>query len=102
MTNGRLCLTFDNMGRAREVGLGKAGAPDDNEPSLAIGYPRILAVLKELDLRATFFIEGWNALHHADRIHDLLKRGHEVGLQDRKSTRLNSSHTDISRMPSSA
>ena len=80
MTNGRLCLTFDNMGRAREVGLGKAGAPDDNEPSLAIGYPRILAVLKELDLRATFFIEGWNALHHADRIHDLLKRGHEVGL----------------------
>ena len=26
----------------------------------------------------------------------------EVSLRDRKSTRLNSSHTDISRMPSSA
>ena len=26
----------------------------------------------------------------------------EVGILDRKSTRLNSSHTDISRMPSSA
>ena len=27
---------------------------------------------------------------------------HVVGVRDRKSTRLNSSHTDISRMPSSA
>jgi len=68
------------MGRAREVGLGKAGAPDAAEPSLAIGYPRILSLLEELGLRATFFIEGWNALHHADRILDLRKRGHEVGL----------------------
>ncbi len=79
-STGRLCLTFDNMGRAREVGLGKAGAPDENEPSLAIGYPRILGLLEELGLRASFFIEGWNALHHADRILDLLRRGHEVGL----------------------
>ena len=32
------------------------------------------------------------------------KRGEQTGLDtlDRKSTRLNSSHTDISRMPSSA
>ena len=29
-------------------------------------------------------------------------RWHDLSLQDRKSTRLNSSHTDISRMPSSA
>ena len=31
-----------------------------------------------------------------------LSFGHDKPLQDRKSTRLNSSHTDISRMPSSA
>ena len=33
---------------------------------------------------------------------DILQRGQKSPLQDRKSTRLNSSHTDISRMPSSA
>lgn len=77
---GTLCLTFDNMGRAREIGLGLAGAPDPNEPSLAIGYPRILGLLDELGLKGTFFIEGWNTLHHADRILDLAKRGHEVAL----------------------
>ena len=32
---------------------------------------------------------------------DFLKKKHKINV-DRKSTRLNSSHTDISRMPSSA
>jgi peptidoglycan/xylan/chitin deacetylase (PgdA/CDA1 family) len=77
---GTLCLTFDNMGRAREVGLGLASGPDPDEPSLAIGYPRLLALLDELGLHGTFFIEGWNAVHHADRVLDLARRGHEVGL----------------------
>src|SRR5215210_4540249 len=77
---GTLCLTFDNMGRAREIALGQASKPDPTEPSLEIGYPRLLALLDSLGLQATFFIEGWNALHHADRILDLVDRGHEVGL----------------------
>ena len=77
---GTLCLTFDNMGRAREVGLGLASRPDPDEPSLAVGYPRLLALLDELGLHGTFFIEGWNALHHPDRVLDLVRRGHEVGL----------------------
>jgi peptidoglycan/xylan/chitin deacetylase (PgdA/CDA1 family) len=77
---GTLCLTFDNMGRARDIAEGRASAPDDAEPGLAIGYPRLLGLLDELDLRATFFIEGWNGLHHPDRVEELAKRGHEVGL----------------------
>jgi len=77
---GTLCLTFDNMGRAREIALGKASTPDDNEPGLAIGYPRLLELLDTLGLHGTFFIEGWNALHHPGRILDLVERGHEVGL----------------------
>jgi peptidoglycan/xylan/chitin deacetylase (PgdA/CDA1 family) len=75
-----LCLTFDNMGRARDIGEGRASAPDPHEPSLAIGYPRLLGLLDELDLRGTFFIEGWNGLHHPERVEELAKRGHEVGL----------------------
>ena len=77
---GTLCLTFDNMGRASEIGLGTASTPDPLEPSLAVGYPRFLALLDELQVQATFFIEGWNALHHADRLRELTTRGHEVGL----------------------
>jgi len=75
-----LCLTFDNMGRAKDIADGRASRPDVNEPGLAIGYPRLLALLEELDLKGTFFIEGWNGLHHPDRIEDLARRGHEVGL----------------------
>ena len=75
-----ICLTFDNMGKALEIGAGRAGTPDPNEPGMAVGYPRLLDLLADLDIAATFFVEGWNALHHADRIHDLAKRGHEVGL----------------------
>ena len=77
---GTLCLTFDNMGRAREIGEGLCGAPDPASPDLATGYPRLLALLDELDLRGTFFIEGWNGLHHPDRVQELAARGHEVGL----------------------
>ena len=35
-------------------------------------------------------------------LEQLLEKWGKVNLLDRKSTRLNSSHTDISRMPSSA
>ena len=35
-------------------------------------------------------------------IHDQFAQKHPIPPQDRKSTRLNSSHTDSSRMPSSA
>jgi hypothetical protein len=37
MQDGRgvLCLTFDNMGRARDIAEGRAAAPDDAEPALA-------------------------------------------------------------------
>jgi len=77
---GTLCLTFDNMGRAREIGEGLAASPDAASPDLVIGYPRLLGLLSELDLHGTFFIEGWNALHHPHRLEDLAARGHEVGL----------------------
>ena len=36
------------------------------------------------------------------RIDDSFKPEHSLGLEDRKSTRLNSSHSSVSRMPSSA
>lgn len=75
-----LCLTFDNMGCAKDIADGRASRPDANEPGLAIGYPRLLGLLDELDLKGTFFVEGWNGLHHPERVQELAVRGHEVGL----------------------
>ncbi len=78
--SGTLCLTFDNMGNALEIAEGRAGRPDALEPGLAVGYPRLLDLLDELELHGTFFIEGWNVLHHPDRVLELAERGHEVAL----------------------
>ena len=44
-----------------------------------IGVPKILELLKELDLKATFFIPGWTAEAHTAVCEEILKDGHEVG-----------------------
>jgi len=75
-----LCLTFDNMGEARNVFLGKSAVPDPDAPGIAVGFPNITRLLETYDLRATFFVEGWSALHYGDIIESLLIGGHEIGL----------------------
>lgn len=75
-----LCLTFDNLGQAHNVFLGKAALPDPTAAGVAVGYPNILTLLEKFDLRATFFIEGWSALHYGNVIDSLLRDGHEIGL----------------------
>ena len=51
--------------------------------------------------------DGWATVReHPERIeavrHEVEQMGLRVVVQDRKSTRLNSSHSSVSRMPSSA
>ncbi|MEW6272337.1 MAG: polysaccharide deacetylase family protein [Thermodesulfobacteriota bacterium] len=79
------CFTFDNMGEAAEVGAGTLrgarplGGPDA-DPSLAIGYPRLLELLDRHGMRATFFLEGWNGEHHPEAVRRVVERGHELGM----------------------
>jgi peptidoglycan/xylan/chitin deacetylase (PgdA/CDA1 family) len=75
-----LCLTFDNLGEARNVFTGKSALPDPTADGVAIGYPNILNLLAKFDLRATFFVEGWSALHYGGVIDALLEGGHEIGM----------------------
>lgn len=75
-----VCFTFDNLGYAAAVGQGLRARPDPAEPGLAVGLPRILRLLDEVDLRGTFFTEAWSALHHPEVMADLLERGHELAL----------------------
>ena len=44
-----------------------------------VGVPRILEILDEFDLKATFFVPGWTAEQHTGRVEAILKGGHEVG-----------------------
>ncbi|MBI3708738.1 MAG: polysaccharide deacetylase [Proteobacteria bacterium] len=44
-----------------------------------VGVPSILQVLRDMGtLPATFFVPGWTAEHHTDRVEAILRDGHEV------------------------
>ncbi|MFE2943013.1 polysaccharide deacetylase family protein [Streptomyces sp. NPDC059255] len=75
-----LCLTVDNLGSALAIGRGRAVRPDPDEPGLSVGLPAALALFDELQVRATFFVEGWNGIHHPAAIGSMLEHRHEVGL----------------------
>ena len=75
-----LCLTFDNMGEAHNVFLGKSAVPDPASPAITVGFPNVLRMLAKYDLHATFFVEGWSILQYGDVIDSILHGGHEIGL----------------------
>ena len=77
---GTFCLTVDNLGEALAVGRGRAARPDPEDQSIRVGVPAFLDLFDDLQLRSTFFVEGWNALHHADVIKRIAAAGHEIGL----------------------
>jgi peptidoglycan-N-acetylglucosamine deacetylase len=44
-----------------------------------IGMPRILNILDEMNIKATFFIPGWVIEKHTKIVKEIVKRGHEIG-----------------------
>lgn len=62
----------DNARRPGVLSQGRYGA--------TVGVPKILDTLEEADLqgKATFFVPGWTAENHTDRVERILKVGHEV------------------------
>lgn len=47
-------------------------------PTIAV--PRLMEVLRRLDLRQTFFVPGWVIEHYPETVDLILENGHEVGL----------------------
>lgn len=43
------------------------------------GVPKILELLSEEEVPATFFVPGWTVENHTDKVEMILKQGHEVG-----------------------
>jgi peptidoglycan-N-acetylglucosamine deacetylase len=44
-----------------------------------VGVPRILGLLGDLDVPATFFVPGWTAERYPETVERILAAGHEVG-----------------------
>jgi peptidoglycan/xylan/chitin deacetylase (PgdA/CDA1 family) len=75
-------LTFDNLGEAAAlqrgtwdpaVGLGR-------DPSVTEALPRLLDLLDEQRLTATFFVEAINCEINPGAVLEIARRGHEVGV----------------------
>jgi peptidoglycan/xylan/chitin deacetylase (PgdA/CDA1 family) len=79
-----VCLTFDvdaEAGLAGELAAHRQRLSSLSEREFGVrrGLPRILELLGEHRLRATFYVPGATALRHAEAIHSILDAGHEVG-----------------------
>jgi peptidoglycan/xylan/chitin deacetylase (PgdA/CDA1 family) len=73
-------ITFDNLGEAADLERGRwpADAPLGRHFSVTRSLPRILELLDEFSVRATFFVEGLNAELYPDTLRELAAAGHEV------------------------
>jgi peptidoglycan/xylan/chitin deacetylase (PgdA/CDA1 family) len=73
-------LSFDNLGEVTALARGEwpADAPVGEHWSVTRALPRLLALLDELSLKATFFVEGLNAELYPDALRELDAAGHEV------------------------
>ncbi len=76
------CFTFDNMAEAADVGAGRRQDPgaDGTDESLTVGFPNLYRLLAAHRVRATFFVEGWNGVHHPAAVREIVERGHELGM----------------------
>jgi hypothetical protein len=73
-------VSFDNLGEAAEIELGLRAADDPmgDHFSVVTALPRVLEELATAELRATFFVEGLNAIVYPDALKTIAANGHEV------------------------
>ena len=74
-------VTFDNLGEAADLerGLWPASEPLGRHFSVTRMLPRILGLLDEFGLYATFFVEGLNADLYPQALLEIAHSGHEIG-----------------------
>jgi peptidoglycan/xylan/chitin deacetylase (PgdA/CDA1 family) len=73
-------ITMDNMGEAAEIlrGTWPDDQPPGNHASVTTSLPRMRSILDQFNVRATYFVEGWNTGYYPDALHSLSDTGHEV------------------------
>jgi peptidoglycan-N-acetylglucosamine deacetylase len=85
-TKGRFAVAFTFDVDAEEVWIADDPANADRPGVLSqgtygakVGLPLVLDVLERRGVRATFFVPGRVAERHADRVRQIVARGHELG-----------------------
>jgi peptidoglycan/xylan/chitin deacetylase (PgdA/CDA1 family) len=78
-----VCLTFDVDAEAGYLGEGeeftrRLTTLSEGRFSVTRGVPRILAFLRELGIKGTFFVPGYTAEKHGEVIEDIIMDGHEI------------------------
>ena len=77
-------FTFDEDGECVAFGYDKGNAPyrlslqSEATYGPEVGLPRILDLLDEHRVPATFFVPGYTAERHQDAVREMVHRGHEV------------------------
>jgi peptidoglycan/xylan/chitin deacetylase (PgdA/CDA1 family) len=73
-------ITFDNLGEVTALQRGEfpAGEPLGRHFSVTRALPRILGLLDDAGLRATFFVEGLNTELYPETLAAIAAAGHEV------------------------
>src|SRR5262245_16610304 len=76
-------LTFDVDAEAGWIGTGRPyehrlTALSEARYGVTRGLPRILDLLRDYDIRATFFVPGLTAQRHPDAVYAIVVAGHEV------------------------
>jgi peptidoglycan/xylan/chitin deacetylase (PgdA/CDA1 family) len=73
-------ITFDNLGEVAELHRGElpGGEPLGRHFSVTRALPRILELLDESGLHATFFVEGLNTELYPETLSGIAAAGHEV------------------------
>jgi peptidoglycan/xylan/chitin deacetylase (PgdA/CDA1 family) len=75
-------LTFDNLGEASalERGTWSPETPLGSDPSVIRALPGLLDELDDNGLTATFFVEAVNSELNPRALHEIVARGHELGV----------------------
>jgi peptidoglycan/xylan/chitin deacetylase (PgdA/CDA1 family) len=75
-----VAITFDNLGEVSDLQRGRwpRDAPLGHHDSVTRALPRVLALLSEVGLPATFFVEGLNTELYPDALREIAAAGHEV------------------------
>jgi peptidoglycan/xylan/chitin deacetylase (PgdA/CDA1 family) len=73
-------VTFDNLGEVTALARGEwpEGEPLGEHFTVTRVLPRIIDLLEETGLRATFFVEGLNAELYPEALRSIADAGHEV------------------------
>ncbi|KAK3292992.1 uncharacterized protein B0H64DRAFT_403264 [Chaetomium fimeti] len=73
-----ISFTMDNLGEAQDMLKGTWAGPVGTHPAVTDQLPRMLALLDEHRVRATYFAEAWSLGVYPDAVQALARAGHEV------------------------